>query len=100
MAKIYQGTKKVKITVPTGIDLTSASVTKLYIKKPNGSEAIWTTGVTIVAPATDGNLQYYTLAGDLDLPGLYLGMAYVETTGGAGKYWGETFSFKIWEKYK
>jgi len=96
MAKIYVGSKRIKITVPTGIDLTDALTYKYYIKKPNGSEATWT--ATRVAPYTDGNLVYYTVAGDLDLAGLYLGQAYITTANAI--YWGETFSFKVWEKYK
>ncbi len=92
MAKIYVGSKRIKLTVPTSIDLTDAVLTKLYIKKPNGAESQWT------ATISGTNLIYYTVAGDLDIAGLYYGMAYVTTANGI--YWGETFSFKVWERYK
>jgi hypothetical protein len=39
MAKVYKGTQKVRITVPTGIDLTLATSYVLLVLKPDGREA-------------------------------------------------------------
>ncbi len=96
MAKIYTGAKHIKITVPTGIDLSSATTLTLLVKRPNGSIAEWTP--TVLGSAVDGVLVYYTAAGDLDMAGLYVGMAMVETA--TATYLGETFSFKIFERFK
>jgi len=97
MSKIYTGAVRVKITVPTFVDLTLATTHVLLIKKPNGSIAEWS--ATILGDAMDGTLIYYTVAGDLDFSGLYTGMAKIVTSDG-GTYFGETFTFKIYERFK
>lgn len=97
MAKIYVGAIKIKITVPTKIDLTNATSTTYLIKKPNGGLSIW--GASVLGSAVDGVLVYYTAAGDLDTNGTYIGMSLVETSDG-GKYYGETFNFKVWKRFE
>ena len=97
MAKIYTGVKRVKIQVATGMDLTNATSYKLFIKKPDGHLSEWS--ASIFGAATGGVLIYYTVAGDLEEAGLYTGTAIIETSDG-GKYLGETFTFKIFERFK
>lgn len=92
MGKIYVGTEGLMIKVETGISLSGATVTKLKVKKPSGTEVEWTATV-------DGTkLVYVTQAGDLDEEGLYKIQAYVEL--GALKILGDTDGIYVYGEYE
>jgi len=97
VSKIYIGDVGIKVKVETGIDLTDATTCVIKVAKPNGQLKEW--AAVRESPYTSGILSYVTIGIDLDVAGTYLGMAYIETSGG-GKYFGESFSFQVWEKFK
>ena len=74
MTKIYQGSVGIAINVATGITLTGATTTQIKVKKPSGALATWTAAI-------DGSnaqqLNYITVAGDLNEAGNYFLQAYV-----------------------
>lgn len=95
--KIYVNEIGVTFRVSTGIDLTSASITVLKVKKPSGALVEWAT--TVYGAATNGVLQHVTTSGDLSESGTYTLQAYVELTDG-GKYYGESVTFRVYDTYQ
>jgi len=67
------------ITAEVLIDLTGATSTDFYIKKPDGLEYIWAATVDVVNP---GELSYTIVTDDLDQTGIYYFHARVVDVGG------------------
>ena len=92
MTKIYQNDVGIAITVATGITLTGATTTQLKVKKPSGATATW-------AAAINGtNLDYTTVANDLNEAGRYFLQAFVQT--GGQTLYGETAEIDIYGAYQ
>ena len=74
MANFIVDTYGQVLTIATGIDLTNQTATVLEVRKPSGSTQTVTSGVAVLAPATDGNLTYTVASGaDLwDEDGVYM----------------------------
>jgi hypothetical protein len=51
------------------VDISSAIVLDVYIKKPDGTLLL--RGGTLETDGTDGKLYYITIAGDIDVAGVY-----------------------------
>lgn len=97
--KIYVGDIGVVFRVSTGIDLTAATVTKLKISCPSGTEVERT--ATVYGTAANGVLTYTSTASDLTEAGIYRLQAYVElgADGVDGKFYGETATFMVYDRY-
>jgi len=90
MAKLYQGDVGVTVNVATGITLTGATTTQIRVKKPSGTLAAW---VATIDGANAQQLNYTTIAGDLNEAGMYFLQAYVIT--GTQTLFGETAEIEI-----
>lgn len=93
MGKIYKNAIGVDIKVSTGKTMSGATLMQLLVKKPDGTEVVWTT-----TTASGTTIIYKTAAGDLNQSGVYVIQAYVEW-GDVSKHYGEATTFKIFEKY-
>ena len=92
MTKIYQNDVGIAITVATGITLTGATTTQLKVKKPSGATATW------AATINGTNLDYTTVANDLNEAGRYFLQAFVQT--GGQTLYGETAEIDIYGAYQ
>ena len=76
-------------------DLTSATVRKLIIKKPDLTEVEWPCTFNVTYPT---KLFYIILLNDFDQEGDYTGQAYIENPD--GKWRGETFNFAVYGEFE
>lgn len=93
--KYYVGDVGTTLVVSTGNNLTTATLIKLKVQKPDGTEHTWD---AIINPALNTQILYTVVAGDLDQLGTYKVQAYVEFP--SGKWRGNTASFKVVAHYK
>lgn len=92
--KIYTG-NTVSFVVDCEITTTSATRCYLYVQKPGGTEATWTG-----TAASTTCIVYTTTSTDLTTAGLYKCNAYIQdTTSTSWNFTGETFNFKVYDKY-
>lgn len=97
MAKAYVGDIGTKIEVNTYIDLTTATVMQLKIKKPDGTIMTKTATIPVGLTAADGKIVYTTIAGDFDQAGLYLVQPYIETA--STEHLGNTDKFTVYAAF-
>lgn len=91
MSKVYKGDIGTKIIVDTDMDLSSATVLKIYYIKPDGTKGSWTGTLE----GTDGISYTTTSASDLGAAGLWILQAYAEMSG--GKWYGEAVALNIYD---
>jgi hypothetical protein len=77
----YQNEIGLKITLKVGIDISTASVLRIYYLKPNGENSYWT-----ASQEATTEISYTTIAGDLNCPGTFKLQAYVKI--GTAEYYG------------
>lgn len=84
MYEVYVGDVGTEVSLNCGVDISTATVRKILVQKPN------TTAVVEWSAMADGanSIRYLTTTGDLDVAGTYLLQPYVELQGWSGK--GET----------
>lgn len=88
MATIYVGDIGVKLILNTTADISSASVRKIYYKKPSGTTGSWTAG-----EESSTSISYTTTSGDIDEAGKWTLQAYVEK--GTWKLYGTEASLTV-----
>jgi hypothetical protein len=93
VSKFYVGDVGTKIIVDGGEDISSATVMRLYVKKPDGVIVTWNAALEGVT-----KLTYTVQAGDWDIAGRYLLQAYVVTPSWTGR--GDTVSFDVTAVFK
>lgn len=76
----------------TVIDVSSATVRNLTFKKPDGTTL--TKAATFVLTGADGRIQYFSIAGDLDIEGLWSVQAYLEMA--TGKWYSDVAEFTVY----
>jgi len=92
--KAYVGEIGKQIRVKVGISLSGLATATLIVEKPDGAVAVeW--AATVLGPAEDGWIYYTTIAGDLDVSGVYRIYAKTVFTGG-GTYYGERTVFNVY----
>lgn len=90
--RVYLGDIGTVITLDCESDISAATVRKILVRKPDGSEIEWTASQV-------GTSLIYTIAlGDLDQSGEWSMQAYVETP--AGKWRGETYRITVNKKHE
>lgn len=90
--KHYVGEINTEIKVDCGVDVSSATVKKIYLKKPNN------TILEKIPTVYNGRyLRFFTIAGDLDMSGEYELQVYLEMTGWTGR--GQTARFVIFDTF-
>ncbi len=84
MYEVYVGDVGTEVSLNCGVDISTATVRKILVQKPN------TTAVVEWSAMADGanSIRYLTTTGDLDVAGTYHLQPYVELPGWSGK--GET----------
>ncbi|MEE4258948.1 MAG: hypothetical protein V2I62_04255 [Bacteroidales bacterium] len=92
MGKIYVGQSALRFTLDTKIDLSAASNTKIYYRKPDGTEGSW------AATVTETNKLYYDVADEtiIDIAGEWRLWAYAEFD--SGVVYGEAVIKTVYEK--
>lgn len=75
------------------VDVSSATVKQIIFRNPDCS--IVTKTASFYTDGTDGIIYYTTVAGDLDIPGVWQIQAYVETS--SGKYHSSKTTFIVYE---
>lgn len=75
----------------TAVDVSTATVKQILLKKPSG--VILTKSASFVLTGADGRIQYFSIAGDLDLAGFWHIQAYVEMP--AGKWHSDVQLFEV-----
>lgn len=95
--KIYVGDTGLAIVLDCGEDITGATDTVMYVKKPDGTFVTWTAEVLTVSGETR-YLRYYTQAGDLDTKGRWRIQAGLTVSGWTGR--GETTTFRVYDVFK
>jgi hypothetical protein len=94
MSKYYQYDTGTEILVDVGSNVATATVTRLYVKKPSGEQVTWEAGLgTIGAGGEITTLRYITGANDWDETGHYTLQAYVEMPSWKGR--GDSVKFEI-----
>jgi len=78
MGKIYAGDIGTEIRVDIQEDLTEAVLTRLKVRKPDGTEAEWEPSVTENEDGLLSVLRYITVLGDIPIRGVYKIQPYVE----------------------
>ncbi len=92
--KIFVGDVGTRIKVNTGLSLQGVDTILLYVEKPDGSAAITWAALPLGAVA-NGLVYYDTIAGDIDISGIY--RLYAKTTYIGGKaFFGERDWFRVY----
>lgn len=75
----------------TAVDVSTATVKKFYFAKPSGEKLAVTAEFNTTG--VDGKLKYTTIAGDIDVAGVWQVQAYVEI--GTAKYYSTKTTFSV-----
>lgn len=90
--KSYKGDVGTVFLINCGTNISTATVKKLLVKKPDGTQVEW-----IATISGTNYLQYTTITNDLDQNGTYYLQSYIEMPSWKGR--GETAIFTIYESY-
>jgi hypothetical protein len=92
MGKIYNRQTALRIQVDCGIDLSTALVKEIWVKKPGGSVMHWTATLSTLS----NNICYYDIKeeAELDEVGYYYVQAYVQFAD-ERKAFGEETRFEV-----
>jgi hypothetical protein len=103
IVKHYINEIGLNILLDCGIDVSSASVTKMEVSLPDGTRKEWAANVWTLYGKSN-YLLYTTIDSDLVQIGLYKIQAYIKKTDGSGNIiWealGETAMFTIYNRFK
>jgi uncharacterized membrane protein len=92
--KVYVGEISKRIKVKVGISLANISSAVLYVEKPDGSTAVTWTAI-VLGDASNGWVYYDSIAGDLDVAGVY--RLYAKLTFSDGRiFFGERTTFNVY----
>ena len=83
--------------VDCGVDVSLASVAKVYLEKPDASTIVEKTAEAITYNGSTNYIRFTIAAGDLDQVGEYKCQAYIEM--GAWKGRGKTFIINVLDDY-
>ena len=91
--KVYVGDIGTDIIVDCGEDISTATKTKISVKKPDGSKVLWSASIY-----NTNYLKYTTVANDLNQSGKYKVQA--SLTLGAWSGLGETACFTVYSLFE
>lgn len=74
------------------VDLSAATTLEMRFRKPDRATVLIKTAV-VVTDGSDGQIQYITIAGDLDVAGPWIRQARVVIP--AGEFWTEKITFDV-----
>lgn len=90
---VFEATVKDEASVI--VDISSATVRRLKFRTPDGR--LLTKDAVLVNTGTDGKMKYTSVAGDLDVAGLWRVQGYVEI--GTGKWHTDVHEFDVHPTY-
>jgi len=79
----YVGTIGLEILIDTGMDLSTATAVSILIRRQNGTTGTWTAEPYADGTAEQTCARYKTVAGDLDVAGVYQAHARVTLADGS-----------------
>ena len=79
MTTVFVGDVGTEISLDCGVDVSTATVRNIIVRKQNGSKLTW----GAVADGTNA-IKHVSILGDLDAPGTWKLQAYVEMPGWKG----------------
>jgi hypothetical protein len=92
--KYYVGDVGTKVIIDVCVDITTATIRQIKVKKPvSGSTVIWSGGLEETT-----KISYFVRPGDFDEEGWYYVQAYVEMPGWTGH--GETAKFRVTPRFQ
>jgi hypothetical protein len=101
MASIHVGdigTELVVVIVDengAAVDVSNVSNTlTIYLKKPGAAGAVLTKSASLDTTGTNGKIKWVTIAGDLDIDGLWTIQGYVQMVGGQ-KWCSDEGTFRV-----
>jgi hypothetical protein len=94
--KVYVGDVGTVITLDTGIDLTSGTVSVEY-QKPDGVGGVWAGSIAATDSGSSHGVRYTTIAGDLDLDGEWKLQSHAVLP--TGEWSGETATMAVYKKF-
>lgn len=93
MTKLYVGDTGTVIVLDCGQDISAATVRKINVRKPDGTEVIW----DATAEGTD-SIKYTTLSDTLNQFGVWKFQAQVTTA--AGVWLGKTVQIRVHPEFR
>lgn len=99
MGKIYVGDIGTDIILDAGQDITGATVSVSVLKPGATAEATWA-GTVYSIDGADQYVRHTTIAGDLDVPGVYRVQPVIALADGTWTGRGETAEFRVFDKQK
>lgn len=97
MTNIYKHSVGVIFEVSTEVDLTTATNTALFIRKPSNKTTTWP--AVVYGDPVNGVLTYTTVSGDLNEDGWYYMQSYAEFPTGKQLY-GTAVKVKVLDNYE
>lgn len=93
MSKIYVGDVGTEIILDCGVDISTATVRKIKVRKPDGTNAEW-------AAVSEGTkaIKYVVQAGDIAKAGVWRLQAYIEMPGWLGS--GQTVDVRVYDLFR
>lgn len=77
------------------VDVQTATTQQFFIRKPDGSTLTKTT--TFTTTGVDGKIEYTSISGDFDIPGLYYLQAFVILA--SGEWHTTAFDFEVKDNF-
>lgn len=81
MSSVFVGDVGTELVVDCGVDVSTATVRKLLVRKPSGQEVEW----VAAAGPTITTIKYVVQAGDLNVNGYYAVQSYISMPGWSGR---------------
>jgi hypothetical protein len=98
MSKYYAGDVGTEIEVEVGSDISTATETTLYVKKPSGKEVVWTATKGAAGVSGITTVHYVVQTDDWNEAGWYTLQVYINMPSWRGK--GDTVKFRIFSDYQ
>ena len=92
--KVYVGDEGTVIELDCGEDISTATVTDIKVRKPDGTLVTWTGSKN---GGVNSQIDYTVVTDDFDQPGAYRLQAYVEMP--SGKWRGESVSLLVYKSF-
>ena len=91
--KIYVGDVGTEIILDCGVDISSATVKNIQVKKPDGTLATWSADIY-----NTNYLKHTVVTGELDIKGNYSVQSYIESASWSGR--GEVSKFRVYDVFE
>lgn len=94
--KIYTDDEGSLFKIDTVADVDDATIRQVFVLKPDKTTIL--TWNCVLSGDNNHTIEYTSLPGEFSVSGTYKAQAWIEAPG--GKWRGETFSFKVYDRFK